>query len=60
MEEVFGATDLPYGCKTVYYDTEKLNDLTMGTARVYTAFILAIPAALAVFGAVVILRRKNR
>lgn len=60
MENLFGATELPYGCKTVYYASEKLNDLTMGTARLYTALLMAIPAGIAAFGAVLLTRRKNR
>jgi len=61
IDEVYGKENLPYGCKTVYYTTsEVLENLTMGTARVYTVLILAVPAALAVVGAVIIRKRKNR
>lgn len=60
MENVFGSDELPYGCKTVYYDADVLDGLTMGTARIYTAVIMAIPAVLAAVGAVIVIRRRNR
>lgn len=60
FEDFFGAGNMPYGCKAVIYDTEKLENLTMGTARLYTALILLVPAALAVVGTVIIVKRKNR
>ena len=56
----YGMGDMPYGCNSVVYDTEMLENLTMGTVRWYTAAIFAIPAVIAVVGAVVIVRRKNR
>ena len=60
LENVFvTGTDMPYGCNTVYYNTEVLENLTMGKARLYTALIMAVPAALAIVGAVVVVRRKN-
>ena len=59
IEKVFtSGTSVPYGCNTVYYNTEVLENLTMGRARLYTALIMAVPAALAVVGAVVVTRRK--
>ena len=51
---------MPYGCRSVVFNDLKLENLTMGTARVYTAILLAIPVALAAVGTVVIIRRKNR
>ena len=42
------------------YDTATLENLVMGTARIYTAVIMAFPVAIAAVGAVVIIRRKNR
>ena len=60
FEHAFGAEDLPYGTNSVTYVTDDLKNLTMGTARLYSLLLLAIPAALAVCGAVVIIRRKNR
>jgi hypothetical protein len=50
---------MPYGCNTVYYNTEVLENLTMGKARLYTALIMAVPTALVAVGAVVVTRRKN-
>ena len=60
FEYLFGAKGMPYGCRAVLYDTQTLENLTMGTARLYTAIILAIPTAIAVVGSVIIIRRKNR
>jgi hypothetical protein len=60
FEELFGAEELPYGCRAIVYDTNTLENLTMGTARIITALLLSIPAVIAVAGAVVVTRRKNR
>ena len=60
IDEAFGADEVPYGCNVIYMNTGVLENLTMGTARIYTAFILALPIAIAIFGAVVTIRRKNR
>lgn len=60
IEEMTGAEMIPYNCRAVLYDTQTLQSLVMGTARIYTAFIMAIPVIIAVVGAVVIIRRKNR
>ncbi len=60
LEEVYGVENLPYGCKTVYYTEDVLENLTMGTARAYAVALFAIPAAIACVGAVVIIKRKNR
>lgn len=60
LDEFFGAENLPYGCKPVLYDTQMLENLTMGTARLYTALVMLVPAAVAAVGVVVILRRKTR
>lgn len=60
LEVVFGAYSAPYGCNQVIYDTQILENLTMGAAKAYTALILAIPTALAIVGTVIIVRRKNR
>lgn len=56
----YGAEGMPYGCNAVVYSSQILENLTMGTARLYTLIVLAIPAAIASVGAVVIIRRKNR
>ncbi len=60
LDEFFGSSAAPYGCKIVPYNSGILEDLTMGTARIYTVLIMAIPAGLAVLGIVVNKRRKNR
>lgn len=60
FDEFFDMGDMPYGCNSILYDTTTLENLTMGQARVYTAMLLAIPALLCVFCAVVLIRRKNR
>ena len=60
IENVFDGKNLPYGCKTVYYTTTTLENLSMKDARLYTALIMAIPAVIAVVGAVIVIRRKNR
>ncbi len=57
---LFDSTALPMGCKTVLYTSTVLENLTMGSARLYMAIILALPVALAVTGTVVLIRRKNR
>ena len=60
FEEIADTKNLPYNCNTVVYDTQTLENLSMGTARIYTSVIMAIPVCLAVVGAVVIIKRKNR
>ena len=60
FEALFDSSAAPRGCNAVTYKTQILENLTMGRARTYTALILAIPVALAVVGAVIISRRKNR
>lgn len=60
FDEFYGIDGLPYGCRSVLYDNSTLENLTMGTARIYTAVMLAIPALLAVVGFVLMVRRKNR
>ena len=60
LNVMFEATASPMGCTVTLYESSVLEDFTMGRARLYTAIILAIPAALAVTGAVIIIRRKNR
>ncbi len=60
FDSYFGASVAPYGCAVVPYDTGILEDLTMGTARVYTALIMALPVVLTVVAVVINKRRKNR
>lgn len=60
LEELFGAENLPYGCKPIVYSSSILQNLTMGTARLYTALALLVPTAIAIVGTVILVRRKNR
>ena len=60
FDNLFGMKDVPYGCTPVYRRDSVLENLTMKSAKIYTAVILSIPAMLAVGGAVVITKRKNR
>ena len=60
LEVIFGSNPAPRGCNLVSYAAPMLENLTMGRARLYTAIILAIPAVIAVVGAITIIRRKNR
>lgn len=57
---LFDADGLPYGCHSVMYDTQTLENLTMSRANLYTAIVIAVPVALAAVGAVIIIKRKNR
>lgn len=60
FDDFYGRDGMPYGCDIVRADTSTLENLTMGTARIYTALILAVPTALAAVGAVILVKRKNR
>jgi len=60
LDCVFKANNAPYGCTPIHYNDGSLENLTMGTARIYTVIILLIPAVIAVLGIVVVRRRKNR
>ena len=60
FENVYGAEDLPYGCRSILYDTTTLENLTMGAAKTYLFFIMLIPVGVAITGAVVLIKRKNR
>lgn len=60
FEVLYGVPDMPYGTNSIVYDDGVLENLTMGTAKTITAVLMAIPAAIAITGAVVLIRRKNR
>ena len=60
LEVLFDSNPTPRGCNAVTYRTSILENLTMGRAKTYTVIVLIIPALLAVFGTVTIIRRKNR
>lgn len=56
----FEKGDMPYGCRSVIYQHSVLENLTVGTARIYTAVLIAIPVVIGILGGVVLVRRKNR
>ena len=56
----FEKGEMPYGCNSIIFDTGILENLTMEAKRWYSVLLLAIPAALAAWGLVVTIRRKNR
>ena len=58
--EIFGSYTPPYGTNSIVSSTGRLEGLTMGVANVYTTIAMLIPAAIAVVGAVMIIKRKNR
>ena len=60
FDNVFGMENVPYGCSPVYRRDAVLENLTMKTARIYTALILSVPALIAIGGAAVVIKRKNR
>ena len=60
LEEVYGANNAIYGTKSVVYDSGALENLTQTGSTVYTVVLLAIPFALAIVGAIVVIRRKRR
>ncbi len=60
FDRLYGAENMPYGCQSILYDSSVLENLTMSTANLYTAIVLAVPAIIAILGAVVVIRRKNR
>ena len=51
----------PVGCSVLPFDNTRLENLTMGTARIYAILTAAvIPLAVAAVGAAVLLRRRRR
>jgi hypothetical protein len=60
LEILFDAHPAPGGCNQVMYRSSILENLTMGTARLFTAALIAIPVGIGIVGAIVIVRRKNR
>lgn len=60
FDVLYGMDDMPYGTNSIVYDDTVLENLTMGTAKGITAVLLAIPCVIAIAGAVVLIRRKNR
>ncbi len=60
FEDFYGDGKMPYGCNSVTYNTQILENLTMGAARGYTVAVMLVPAVIAAVGIFVIVRRKNR
>ena len=60
FEHLFEREGLPYGCTSGVYNNQTLENLTLGTTRLYTVLALIPPVIIAAVGAVVIVRRKNR
>ncbi len=60
FERLYGLSAMPYGCHSVLYETQTLENLTMSTANAYTAIVVAVPVIIAAVGTVIIIRRKNR
>ena len=56
----YGHGGMPYGCRSVVYESYVLENLTIGEARLYTALLIAIPVILAGVGVFVTVRRRNR
>ena len=59
-DTLFEMDSMTYGCNSYVYDDTILENLTMGTAKIYTALLLAIPVLISAVGAILIIRRKNR
>ncbi|MBQ9084929.1 MAG: Gldg family protein [Clostridia bacterium] len=60
LDELYDAPCAPYGMKGLLYSSTILENFTMGTARLIFACLMAIPVALGIIGAVIIIRRRNR
>lgn len=60
FDVVFESNNAPYGCTPMHFNDQTLENFTMRKARIYTALILTLPAAIAVVGIVVTKKRKNR
>ena len=60
LEKYFESGSAPYGCNDVLYETDTLENLTMRSARIYTAVIMLVPAILAAVGTVIVVRRRHR
>ena len=59
--EAASGNPAPVGCRVLSIDNSRLEDLTMGTARLYTLLVaVAVPLAVSAVGIYVIVRRKIR
>ncbi|MBQ7356048.1 MAG: Gldg family protein [Clostridia bacterium] len=60
FDVIFDGGDMPYGCTPVVYDTDILENLTLGTKILYTAIMMAVPTVVLALGIFVVVRRRNR
>ncbi len=60
LEEALGSSIGIYGAKSVMFDAGIVENLTQRESVIYTVVLLLIPTAIAITGAVTIIRRKNR
>ena len=59
--ELASGRTAPIGCSILAIGNDRLEDLTMGTARLYAALLtLALPLVIGAVGTAVLIRRKNR
>ena len=59
--EAASGNPAPVGCRVLSIDNSRLEDLTMGTARLYTLLVaVAVPLAVSAVGVFVVVRRKIR
>ena len=59
--EAASGNPAPVGCRVLSIDNNRLEDLTMGTARLYTVLLaVVLPLIVCAAGVFVIIRRKNR
>ncbi len=60
FDELYGVEGLPYGCNNVIYDTGVLENLSQSMKNLYTVIVMAVPVVIAITGAIVTTKRKNR
>ena len=59
--EAASGNPAPVGCRVLSIDNSRLEDLTMGTARLYTLLVaVAVPLAVSAVGVFIVVRRKIR
>lgn len=60
LEEAFDASLGIYGAKSAMFDVGIVENLTQRASIIYTVILLLVPTAIAITGAVMMIRRKNR
>ncbi len=62
FEHLYGCRGelLPYGTSLISFRATTLEGLTMGTAKIYMAVLMALPVCVSIVGVVILTRRKNR